>query len=80
MCLKVHKTCVMKTKEGRIESCVNLCKEIEKEFRGKYCTLMLTVMVMLSSPHLEKFTGFSTNPAIYYKSPHAFVGKSCHVS
>lgn len=33
MCLKVHKTWVMKTKEERIESCVNLCKEIEKEFR-----------------------------------------------
>lgn len=80
MCLKVHKTWVMNTKEERIESCVNLCKEIEKEFRGKYCTLMLTIMVMLSPPHLEKFTFFSTNPVIYYKSPHSFVGKSCHVS
>lgn len=32
MCLKVHETWVTKTKEERIESCVSLGKEIEKEF------------------------------------------------
>lgn len=58
MCLKVHETWVMKTKEERIESCVNLGEEIEKEFGGKYCTLMLIIMVMLTLPHLEKFTFF----------------------
>ena len=36
-----------------MESCAELGKEIEKEFGGKYCTLMLIITMMPSPAQVE---------------------------
>lgn len=36
-----------------MQSCAELAKEIEKEFGGKYCTLMLMIKMMLSPSQVE---------------------------
>ncbi|KAM8988523.1 LOW QUALITY PROTEIN: cytosolic phospholipase A2 gamma [Ara ararauna] len=61
LCTAIRNSWAKKTREERMASCAELGKQIEKDFGGKYCILMLIINKTCSTP--------STNICLHKKLP-----------